>query len=330
MDREWVSEEASPPAPRGARRLSPRLFEKVAEALRTQISSGAIGIGTVLRESSIAERFNVSRAPVRMALEALDREGILASENGVRRVKARPAQPAPVLPPEQQVIAPELAWERIYGDVETALVARMAFGTWRLIESDLAREFDVSRTVAREVLGRLQQRGIVKKDQRAHWYVPGLGPEYVSELYEMRWTLEPVALLNAAGKLPPGLPRACLQNVENAAANAAGIDGALLDSLEEELHCSILDHCDNATMMEAVKMCQSLLTAHRYLYRAAPQVYETEPFLPEHRRVLAALVRGDPAEAAKQLEHHLRASRERAIYRINYVRKVVVPIHCHT
>lgn len=310
---------------RSAPRLASRLFEQVADALRIEISSGAISSGTILRELGVAERFNVSRAPARMALEALEKEGILALEQGGRRVTARPAGSAVPILSQPAIIAPELAWERIYGDVETAIVARMSFGSWRLIESDLARHYDVSRTVAREVLGRLQQRGLVKKDQRAHWFVPGLGPDYVSDLYEMRWTLEPAALLNAAPNIPPDMARAYLGNVERSIIEADALASSVLDELENELHCNLLAFCNNQTMLDSIKVYQSLLVAHRYLYRAQPRVFPTEPFLPEHRGILDAIVAGHPADAARLLEHHLRVSRERAIYRIGVVRKVLVP-----
>ena len=55
------------------------------------------------------------------------------------------------------------------------------------------------------MVGRLQQRGVVQKDERARWFAPALTPEHVGELYELRWLLEPAALARAGPNLPDGL-----------------------------------------------------------------------------------------------------------------------------
>src|SRR3546814_16948387 len=66
---------------------------------------------------------------------------------------------------------------------------------------------------------------------------------------------------------------------------------------------------------------QSLLIAHRFLYRWTPRLFETEPFLPEHREIVERLEGGRVKAAAAALEVHLRVSRDRAIARIEVDRK---------
>jgi DNA-binding GntR family transcriptional regulator len=305
---------------------APRLFEKVYLLLRERLKSGAIADGTVLRESVIADELSISRAPVRRALERLQAEGFVAP-HGAARVAKSPARRSPRTTTEIPLFQPltsEASWERILIDVEAKVVARMSFGSWRLIESELARHYGVSRTVAREVLARLQQRGIVKKDARSHWYVPGLGSDYMAELYELRWTLEPVALKKAATALPVGLASLCLANIDRAIAHADTLDGPALDALETELHVQILGYCGNTTLTEALRLYQSLLIAHSFLYRTAPRVFASEPFLPEHRAVLEPLAAGHPDAAANALERHLRVSLDRAITRVGLVKPLIV------
>lgn len=62
-------------APSGGRR---QLWEEVASRLREAVLSGALPAGADLVESDLAERFNVSRGPIRDALRELVREGLLA------------------------------------------------------------------------------------------------------------------------------------------------------------------------------------------------------------------------------------------------------------
>lgn len=65
--------------------------------------------------------------------------------------------------------------------------------------------------------------------------------------------------------------------------------------------------------------------AHSFLYRTAPRIFPTEPFLPEHRTVLERLVAGHVASAADALREHLVLSLDRAVYRIEKVRGLVTP-----
>lgn len=60
-----------------AKRATERLSDKVAARLCDQIEAGAIAAGDRIIEVDIAERFGVSRTPVREALIRLAREGVL-------------------------------------------------------------------------------------------------------------------------------------------------------------------------------------------------------------------------------------------------------------
>jgi DNA-binding GntR family transcriptional regulator len=216
-------------------------------------------------------------------------------------------------------LVPASSWERIYAEVESEIVARIAFGAWRVNEAVLARYYGVSRTVARDVVGRLQQRGVVRKDDRSRWYAPALTPDHVAELYEMRGVLEPVALVKAAPHVPRVFLGEMRAHLEEAIANARSIGGATLDRLEMELHVALLGHCGHQTLMQAITLHQSLLIAHRFLYRWTPRLFETEPFLPEHLEIVTSLDAGRSEMAAKALAHHLHVSCERAIARVEAV-----------
>jgi DNA-binding GntR family transcriptional regulator len=52
----------------------------VLKALRAEIIAGSLGRGTRLKEDAIAERFGVSRVPVREALRQLETEGFVVAE----------------------------------------------------------------------------------------------------------------------------------------------------------------------------------------------------------------------------------------------------------
>ena len=79
------------------------------------------------------------------------------------------------------------------------------------------------------------------------------------------------------------------------------------------------------TLMDSLRLYQSLLVAHSFLYDWIPRLYPTEPFLPEHLAVVTALEKGRIDAAAAALEQHLRASLGRAVARIAQVAEAPRP-----
>lgn len=213
-------------------------------------------------------------------------------------------------------LCPPSSWARIYDDVEREIVARIAFAAWRINEAAMARDYGVSRTETRKVLGRFQQQGLIRKDERSRWYAPALTPRHVGELYELRWTLESVALEKAARSVPAEFLVRMRANLERAQAEGDQVSGPTLDALETEMHVTLLGYCDNPTLMQTITLQQSLLIAHRFLYRWTRRLFDKEPFLPEHLEVVEALERGRPGAAAERLQQHLQVSRDRALHRI--------------
>ena len=310
---------------------APRLYQRAFDILVRHIEQGEIPSGIRLLESNIAAQFGISRAPARQALAELERCGFVEKAPGrgytVRPVTnpKRVASPTRVTANDDVRLASSSSWERIYGEVEGEIIARTSFASWRVNEAELARHYRVSRTVARDVIGRLQQRGVVRKDERSRWHAPALTPDHVGELYELRAILEPVALVKAAPNVPTGFVAGMRAHLEEAIASACEIDGSTLDELEQEMHVALLGRCGNRTLMQTITLAQSLLIAHRFLYRWTPRLFETEPFLPEHLKIVERLQTGSTAEAARSLEQHLRVSRDRAIARIAVVAREFDP-----
>ncbi|NTJ44763.1 GntR family transcriptional regulator [Agrobacterium larrymoorei] len=313
---------------------APRLYRRACEIVAAEIVGGVIAYGTRLTETTIANRFGISRAPARQALIELERLHL------VRKAEARGytviarskttregavAQYSRSLAPDEAKIYSQASWERIYSDIEIEVVSRTSLASWRINEAALAKHYDVSRTVARDVVARLQQRGIVRKDESGRWYAPALTARHIEELYELRWVLEPLALAKAVPNLPEGLLKRLRENVADAIASLEAIDGETLDALEQQLHVELLSHCGNESLMRAISLPQALLVAHHFLYHWTMKLFPTEPFLPEHLAIFDSLLSGDVASAQAELVRHLQISRSRAMMRIQAVAEVISP-----
>ena len=68
------------PRPGGSDKLIPSLREQIADRLRTDVIVGRLDKGIRLSESSLMERFGVSRTPIREALLQLSHEGHLETK----------------------------------------------------------------------------------------------------------------------------------------------------------------------------------------------------------------------------------------------------------
>ncbi|WP_103220262.1 GntR family transcriptional regulator [Roseibium marinum] len=300
---------------------APRLYERAFKILAEEIRQKTLSPGSRLNETGIAARFGISRPPARQALTRLQEAGLVEKAAGRGFIVCgEPADKAVLSAPrELQRLVSSSSWERIYDQVEAEIISRIATGSWRIVEAELARTYHVSRTVARDVLARLQQAGLVRKDDRSRWFAPALTPRHVGELYEMRWVLEPVALKDAAPNLPPPLLARMRSNLEKALTNTANLGSADLDRFENEMHVELLSYCGNATMIQTIHTHQSLIIAHRFLYRHTNEMFPVEPFLPEHLEIVKYLQSGEAGKAADTLAEHLKISLDRSLSRIDKI-----------
>ncbi|WP_313059159.1 GntR family transcriptional regulator, partial [Agrobacterium cavarae] len=248
--------------------IAPRLYRRACDLLAADIANGVIVQGTRLTETMVANRFGISRAPARQALAELERlhlvrkaesrgYDVVAKSRSVPEIGATDESSAPTT--DTMRMQPRSSWELIYDNIEIEIVSRTSLADWRINEAMLAKHYGVSRTVARDVVARLQQRGIVHKDESGRWYAPALTAKHIDELYELRWILEPIALEKAAANFPDGLLLSLRKNVADAIRSVEKINGEMLDALEQQLHVELLGYCENASLMRAISLPQALL-----------------------------------------------------------------------
>ncbi len=185
------------------------LYEELYLQLKTDIASGKALRGTVLLEGPLAELLGSSRAPVRQALQLLAEEGLISrfegrgfvvGPSGTAAKRIDLAESFGHLTQAQN--RPMFAWQSLYEDVERIVVYRSFFGRFRINEIELARHFGVGRTVARDVLLKLETLGITQKDESFRWSIVPLDDQRIRDLYEVREHVEPLALVHAMDAIP--------------------------------------------------------------------------------------------------------------------------------
>lgn len=196
--------------PRRARVETSKRYELVAAALRANIAAGRLPPGLVLLEGPIAGLLGTSRAPVQAALRILEEEDLVRRFEGRGYLVGGPSTAEKPIRADLAKLGLRVSdeidsalqnrglWERVYEEVETAVAASLVFGDFRIIESELGEYYGVSRTVVRDVLSRLHERGLIAKTASSHWVVNALTAQSVRERFKLREILEPEALRLAA------------------------------------------------------------------------------------------------------------------------------------
>ena len=182
----------------------------------------------------------------------------------------------------------------------------MSYGRFLLNESLLAEHYDVSRTVAHEIVTRLDRVGLVEQDRNRRWYAGPLTGNLMREHFELRWLLEPVALQQAF----PHLQRAELLKKESRIRDLqVGLrTAAKLERLERDLHIDTVLRCTNTRLSEAIKRSQLPLLATHDIFQRHHDADEVETMLAEHLSIFRHLIADEPHKARVALERHLQRS----------------------
>lgn len=189
-------------------------------------------------------------------------------------------------------------------------------------ERELARIFGVNRLAVREAAHRLEARGLVTVRRGAGSFValpveekpepvlaptppPARNPE---ELFEVQLVLEPAAADWAARRADPSatgvLLRIAARFEEAVTAPESQLD--LLAATDIELHLEIARCADNEPLTRIVEQLHRLnRTPLEWSLQRAGRLEEVAA---EHRRLVDAIVAGNPAAAREAMFAHLTAT----------------------
>ncbi len=296
-------------------------YRRIVEALSDSLASGALPEGAVLLEGPLAALFGSSRQPVRQALSELERQGLVRRFDGRGVLAGQAGEPLRLDLSRAQVGADRTAEESgrpsddLYYRMERELLERAMFGRFRVSELALARAFSIGRLPARELLLRARAAGLAEK-RDAHWWTVPLDERRLADLYDLRLLLEPAALRLAAERLPASVLQQAQARLRAAERRFPRLPKRELDTLEEDVHVTLLRFCPNGEFVEALGRTRASFVCGKHLQQILCGPDTTDPFLGEHAAILGALAAGDGGAAAVALATHLAASREKGCERL--------------
>lgn len=301
---------------------SPRLIETgrdepiyaiIHAVLRDHLARSLLPPGLVLGQANVARAFNVSRVPAGIALTRLLDEGLVQTFEGRGYIvpggeplRADLVDAGLRVPSDMAANPSAVRREQIYSEVEHAVAACLAYGRFMLNETALANYYDVSRTIAHEVLAQLERLGIIEQDSNNRWYS---GPMTASDLeyhFEIRWFLEPQALRHAFPRLERPDIEARLTRIEAARQHATL--PLQREQLESDLHVDTLAPCPNTVLLDAIRRSQRILIATHSAFAQHQKQEEIMRMAAEHITIYEALLERDIDQAAVLLDKHLHRS----------------------
>lgn len=283
--------------------------------LKDMIEQGQIRPGEKLLEVQVAKAFGISRSPARLALKALcDAKMVSELDGRGYQIAGRPKPEHVGQTAKLQAlrISPQRQWERVFEKVEQELCISVLFGSVRIVEAPLAEHFGVSRTVARDVLGRMQSIGLVSKDGLGHWIAERVSTDKIRHLFEMRAILEPEALRQAASLIGRDELERAYKTLQEILSDAR-IEVGAIGKAETELHIDLLAHCPNREIIHALNRTHLLFVPSLYLLDSdltVPQESTKDAFR-EHLEIVDLLRQKKLNKATASLRAHLKAAASR-------------------
>lgn len=174
----------------------------------------------------------------------------------------------------------------------------------RIVESQLAKDFNVSKSPIREAIRILEKEGllVVKEKSKIVVYEPTLRD--VKEIYFCRMALESFAV-ELTTKIATNVELAEIEKVLNEAEQAIhqGSDPKTIILLNDQFHSLIIKYTQNLRLQKQINDIKSLM----YLFRILNFQGENrgEIILTQHREIFSFIKNREEEKASKAMINHL-------------------------
>lgn len=196
----------------------------------------------------------------------------------------------------------------VHQAIRTVITTRKLPAGGKLSVPDLARRLKVSRTPVKEALTRLEQEGLVTTIPNRGQFVVLLEADDAREIYQVREMLEGLVAHLAAAKADAGAIRALRRLLQAQEKALRSSDLQAIMRVDMEFHRRLRGLSGNG---RAAALLQNLQDQIRIVFATSITIPgRREKAIAEHRRILAAIQKGDPDAAEQAAREHIRNIRE--------------------
>lgn len=202
----------------------------------------------------------------------------------------------------------------VTASLRSAIVSGELAAGERLVETDLARQFGVSRGPVRDALVELERGGLVELRARRGSFVRSLTAADVEEVYSLRIALESLAVRRA---VEVGFDRLRFRSLldELQQANEAG-DPVAIGATDMALHRGLVEAAAHGRLLDAwERLADQTLLMMTNLPTLDPEIQGP---MGAHRAIIDHLAAGKADAAVAAVVEHLEAARQAILGRYRH------------
>ncbi|WP_426956563.1 GntR family transcriptional regulator [Muricoccus radiodurans] len=276
------------------------LVDRLAERILDHARAAALPGGAALREQALADRFRVSRTPVREALRVLAERGAVRIERNRGAFLAAPVtRAAAALRVDDDADYVRLAEDRLRGELPE-----------RVSEAEMGRRYGLSRARILTLFGRMAQEGWAERLPGHGWrFLPMLTDAAAYEDgYRFRMAVEPAGLLSPGFVADPVvIARLRREQGMLIAGGLAKLPRTEVFRLNAGFHEDLAALSGNAFFVDGIKRVNRLRRLIEYRKFLDNERLRSQG--EEHLALLNLIEAGKREEAAAFLRRHLEAVR---------------------
>lgn len=213
--------------------------------------------------------------------------------------------------------------EQTYQVLKTAILSGELAPGQRLVETQLAKKLQVSRTPIREAIGLLQHENLATIDSNGVVRVATISIEDAVQLYDCRIALEELSVMAACQNATDSQLKELLLMVEQAEklvnSKPSPLTSFRLLDLDYRFHRLLVQSSGNSWLVDLLDQVFDKMQLLRIqTTKNNPNVLEIRT---EHRRIYEPVQQRNPEAAVQAIKEHLIASKERVIREVQQLQQ---------
>lgn len=194
--------------------------------------------------------------------------------------------------------------DRVYQLLRLSIEQRDLDAGTRLVDSEIAARYNVSRTPVREAINRLSAEGLVTIIPRRGAFVVGLSPKDIADLYSVREVLEVLAVQSAVPLLTDADIDYLDSLIQQSRSAVKKKDYSRYFEIDRQFHDFIVEKSDNGRLIELYSLIDSSIQVSRWLHCDNDE--RMEGSIKEHQLIVAELKQRNVEQAAVLLSQHIK------------------------
>jgi DNA-binding GntR family transcriptional regulator len=293
----------SMPATRPVAKVSP-LTPKLATQIIELIRSENYPLGFRLTEQALSDVLNVSRSPVRKALQYLEEEGVVISAQNKGFQVAKSPEELGSLELSAGLSTDDDFYLRIANDRINGVLAE------EVTEAELMERYAISRLQIQRILNRMDRESMVDRKPGRGWVFRPLltNSESHRESYRYRMIIEPAAILEPGYQVDVAELEKCRREQEELL--QGGIERCTPAELYRSgvhLHETVIAGANNRFLLDSLRRINQMRRVVEYGTKLDRSRLHQQ--CKEHLMLIDLLLKGERMEAAHFLRQHLNGAR---------------------